>query len=105
MKVAIYSLLGLVGIGILGFVLTAYDFGMYKFWAPKQENVRREVFTNTQSYVQGKITALSNERLEYQTTTDRAQKDALRNMILTEAAQIQMELLPPELQAFIRSIE
>ena len=49
-----------VFIGIV--VLLALDFGgnyyglfSYGFFAPKTENVRRNTFENTQSYIQGKI--------------------------------------------------
>lgn len=99
------GLLALVGLGVLGFALTAYDTGMYGFWAPKRENIRREVFTNTQSYVQGKITYLTQLQLDYAQATTPAQRNAIRSVILSEANQIQPELLPADLQRFIRSIE
>jgi amino acid transporter len=39
----------------LGFLATGGDLAIYRFWAPKYANAQRQVFVNTQSYVQGKI--------------------------------------------------
>lgn len=105
MKIVAASLLGLAGVMVLGFIFTAYDTGMYKFWAPKQENIRREVFTNTQSYVQGKIAYLTQLQLDYTQAQDVNQRAAIRSMILGEANQIQPELLPENLRLFIHSLE
>ena len=35
------------------FAIQSFDFGSYKFWAPKYEDARREVFENTKSYRDG----------------------------------------------------
>lgn len=50
----------------IGFMLTGGDLFIYRFWAPKMENAKRQVFENTQSYVQGKISYLSTLRMEYE---------------------------------------
>lgn len=105
MKIAAYSLLGLALAVALGFVLTSIDYGSYRFWAPKYENARREVFVNTQSYVQGKISYLSQLRLDYETATTDTQRAALRTIILSEANQIKGEHLPPGLEAFVQSLQ
>ena len=53
----------------------------YSFFAPRQENVRRNVFENTQSYVKGKQQELEKLRLEYIREKDPIAKEAIANMI------------------------
>jgi hypothetical protein len=89
---------------ILGFVMTGYDFASFKFWAPKYENAKRQVFENTQSYVQGKTEYLGRLRFQYQ-EAEGSQKDALRTLILSEASTVDSSKLPYDLQAFIRGIQ
>ena len=87
----------------IGFLFTGADYWMYKFWAPKQANVEREVFKNTQSFVDGKTSHLSMLRLDYKTAKGE-QKAALKEMILTEAAQVDNNKLPLDLQLFIQQL-
>jgi hypothetical protein len=93
----------LVCVYALGFIATGGDLLIYKFWAPKQENAKRQVFENTQSYVQGKIEYLTKLRYQYQ-EADGQHKDSLRLMILTEASTVDNNKLPPDLSGFIASI-
>ena len=53
------------------FLIGVIDLGMFKFFAPKYENVRREVFENTKSYTHGKIQDLAKYKDEY----DKAEYD------------------------------
>jgi hypothetical protein len=90
----------------LGFLATGGDLAIYRFWAPKQENAKRAVFVETQSYVQGKISTLTLARLQYsQAEAGSAQREALRAYILSEAAQIDEDKLPADLRAFVHSLE
>jgi hypothetical protein len=93
----------LLGVYGLGFVATGGDLAIYRFWAPKQENAKRVVFENTQSYVQGKTEYLNQLRLDYE-TADGRQKEALRRTILTESSTVDNSKLPIDLQSFIRSL-
>jgi hypothetical protein len=93
----------MLGVYGLGFVATGGDLAIYRFWAPKRANAERTVFENTQSYVQGKIEFLNQLRLNYE-SADGRQKEALRRTILTEAATIDKEKLPPDLQAFVNGL-
>ncbi len=86
----------------LGFLATGGDLAIYRFWAPKQENARREVFENTQSYVQGKTEYLSKLRFQYQEAEPgSAHKASLRTLILSEASTVDTGKLPTDLQVFI----
>jgi hypothetical protein len=86
----------------IGFLATGGDLAIYKFWAPKQENARRQVFENTQSYVQGKTEYLSKLRYQYQEAESGSTHQAsLRTLILSEAATVDNDKLPEDLQTFI----
>jgi hypothetical protein len=104
-RIFFVAIIALVLIYGLGFLATGGDLAIYKFWAPKQANAQRQVFENTQSYVQGKTEYLTRLRFEYQASTDDSRKAALRTLILTEAAQVDNDKLPPDLQAFISRLK
>lgn len=105
-RVAILLLCTLAFCAILGFAGNAVGFWSYKFWAPKQENVRRQVFESTQSYVEGKVTYLNRLRMQYKEAEDGSvHKNVLRQTILTEASTIERDKLPEDLQLFISSLQ
>ncbi len=90
---------------LCSFLATGGDLAIYRFWAPKQENAKREVFENTQSYVQGKTEYLSRLRYQYQTLPEGSQKAALRTLILSEASTVDNNKLPADLQLFIQQLK
>jgi len=94
----------MAGLFAIGFIATGGDLAMYRFWAPKQENAKRVVFENTQSYVQGKQEYISRLRYQYQMSEPGAQHEALRQLILSEAANVDNSKLSPDVQSFLRSI-
>lgn len=96
------ALLGIYGIG---WIVTAGDFWMYKFWAPKQANVERQVFENTQSYVDGKITYLDQLQREYYANQDPDYRRILRDVIVREADMIDANKLPVDLRAFVEDVK
>ena len=104
MKAVGIGILALVGILALSWVFTGNDFFLYKFFAPKQEAVRRQVFENTPSYVQGKIDYISQLKFEYG-SADKAHKQAIAQMIIEQAATVDNSLLPAEQRQFIHSLE
>lgn len=78
--------------------------GRYKFFAPKFENVRREVFQNTRSYNEGKIQDLAKYRIEY-LMADQEDKVPLKITILFMFADYPKDRLPHELKLFIKDLE
>lgn len=101
---AFFTVLGIfIIVYIGGFFILGSNFFIYKFWAPKYRNVQREVFEQTQSYVQGKNTYISRLRLQYE-STEEGQREALRRMILSEAETISRENLTPGNRSFINSL-
>jgi hypothetical protein len=98
-------ILGIVVLYGVGFLVTGGDLAIYTFWAPKRANAERQVFVNTNSYVQGKTDYLSRLRYEYQSTKDERQKSALRSLIISESSNVDITKLPTDLQGFITGIK
>ena len=88
----------------LGFLATGGDLAIYRFWGPKRANAEREVFLNTNAYIQGKVSLLTQLRLNYE-QSDGAQRAMLRTTIITEAAQVDNSKLPPDLAGFIARLK
>src|ERR1017187_2836289 len=87
----------------LGFVIQGEDFILYRYFAPKQEAVRRQVFEKTKSYNQGYVQELAGLQFPY-VQADKSGKAAVADMILHGAADYPQEKLPPELYAFIQQL-
>lgn len=69
---------GLAAIALLLFFMQLLGFGLFKTFAPKYEQVRRETFEQSQAYNEGMRRDLESIRNEYLATTDPASKAALR---------------------------
>lgn len=88
----------------MAWLVEGNDFFMYKVFAPKREQVRREVFEQTKSYNQGMIQELQNMQFEYE-QTDKAHRAALRSIILHRAADYDETKLPSDLRTFIAKLK
>ena len=101
------AVLGVIGALILimglGWLAEGNSFFMYKFFAPKQEQVRREVFEQTKSYRQGMVQELQNMQFEY-VKASKDGKEAMRSIILHRAADVPPDAMPVELNAFIAGL-
>ena len=84
----------------IGFLTTGGDLAIYRFWAPKQENAKRQVFENTQSYVEGKIQNIEQECFSYR-QAEGSSKDAFAGEIRNEAITIDTNKLPSDEQACV----
>ena len=100
-KAIVFSILVVVGFIILGFGLTALDLGMFKFWAPRYENVKREVFEQTKSYNEGKTQDLAKYKLEYALAKDAESKQAIKMVVVQRFADYQADRLEPGLANFL----
>ncbi|MFA4826590.1 MAG: hypothetical protein WC593_15685 [Methanoregula sp.] len=94
----------LIAVIALVWLFQGNDFFMYKFWAPKYEEARREVFENTPSYKWGMIQELQNMQFKYEQATP-DQKDALAAIILRRANQYGEDRLPVDLRAFVTQLK
>jgi len=103
--VGIFLLLFVAGMAI-DWIATGNDFFLYKFWAPKQEAVRRQVFEQTRSFNQGMIQELQNMQFQY-VQADDAHKDALASLILHRASGYNLNDpdVPADLRSFIQKLK
>lgn len=80
MKKIFYGFLSLVLLAGVIFVVGVASLGWDKFFLPKQENIRREVFENTKSYTHGKIQDLAKYYEEYQKGSEQ-DKQIISNLV------------------------
>jgi hypothetical protein len=91
----------------LGLAFQGYDFFMFKLFAPKYEQVRRETFEQTKSYRQGMIQELENMRFEYFKTKDVEARKALASVILHRVSGFDLDQpdVPSDLRTFIYGLK
>ncbi len=89
----------------LSWFVQGNEFFLYKFFAPKQEAVRREVFENTKSYNQAAIQELQNMQFQYVQAGD-AQKATLADIILRRSADYNLDdpKVPSDLRSFVEGL-
>ena len=97
----------LFAIFALMFIIQGQDFFMYKFWAPKYENARRQVFENTKSYTQGMVQELQGMQIQY-INADTNHQAAIAQMIIHDTADFPMDILQqrnPDLYQFVQGLK
>lgn len=94
-----------IGMATLTYAFGWFGVGYTKTVGKAQENANREVFEQTQSYVEGKRQELTKLRLEYEEDTLKTDKEALRRMILSDFANFDESKLPPDLDNFLQSLK
>jgi len=87
LKIAGMSIGGLVALITIVFVIGLAGLGYRMFFAPRQANIDRKVFEQTQSYTHGKIQDLSKYYNEYQKADDLIAKEAIKQLIIQQFAQ------------------
>ncbi len=80
----------------LSWVFRANDWAMYKFWAPKEEQVRRETYEQSKSYRQGNIQRLGTLCTQVSQSQD---KTLLNGVIRHEFAEWDASDVPSHLQS------
>lgn len=108
MKTVLAALGGIIAFTLL-LVGLSFAFGwsdvLYtKTVGKAQENARRQVFEQTQSYVEGKAQELTKYRLEYQTEKDPVAKEAIRQTIIQSFSNVDASKMPFELQSFLSQV-
>ena len=95
-KIIGLSFLAFVVLVALMFVTGAINLGYKKVFKPANENVERQVFENTQSYVHGKIQDLAKYKREYDATNDLTERKAIQNIINQQFAQFDSKKIQDE---------
>jgi hypothetical protein len=103
MKYVALGIVALVALLGLTWVFQGNDFLLYRFFAPKEEAVRRNTFEQSKAYNQGMIQELQNMQFQY-VQADKEHKAALASIILHRAADYDENRLPPDLASFIDSL-
>lgn len=76
-----------------------------KFFAPKEEAVRREVFEQSKAFNQGAIQELSTMYREYHAPgTSESQRKAIKSVVLHQTADFNIENFPPYLYGWISQL-
>lgn len=70
----------IAGLLALVFLLELFGLGMFGFFEPKKENIRREVFENTKSFTHGKTQQLAKYFEEHH-KADSDSKEAIRQLV------------------------
>jgi hypothetical protein len=88
-------------------IATGNDFFIYKYFAPKQAAVQRQVFENTPSFNKGQIQELENMQFEYTQQKDPQAKAALASIILHRASGYNLNDpdVSQDLRDFIQSLK
>ena len=80
------------------------DFFMYKVFAPKYEQVRRETFEGSKAYKTGMIQELQNMQIAY-LKADENHKQALATIIIQRVSEFDETQLPTNLHEFIDGLK
>ncbi len=83
--------------------LTFYQLGFFKFFAPKFQNIKRDVFKETRSYNEGKIQGLARYRLQYVQGSSE-EKAIIKSTIIHMFADYQEDDMPYQLKLFLTEI-
>ena len=95
---------GVLVILLLIWGIQGNSFFIYKFFAPKYEQIRRETFEESKAYNQGMVQELQNMQFEY-IKADKEHKAALASVILHRAADYPTEKMPYDLKNFITQLK
>lgn len=85
-------------------VIQGEDFFLYRFFAPKYEQVRRQTFEQSKAYNQGMIQELQNMQFQYEQASPE-HKTALASIILHRAADYPSDAMPQDLSRFVQSLK
>lgn len=92
-------------LGALALMWLAYgnQFFLYKFFAPKVEEVRRETFEQSKAFKDGANQNLWALRLEYEKASPEL-KPSVAHLIRAQAAGVSRDSLDPELRRFLEEL-
>ncbi len=107
MKKVVGAVIGvLVAILALTWIVQGNDFFMYKYFGPKYEQQRREIFEQSRAFNQGMVQELQNMQFEYVKAAAQ-QRDALASIILHRASGYNLNdpIVPADLRGFIDQLK
>lgn len=101
------------GVGVLVVILglswlvQGNEFFLYRYFAPKTEAVRREVFETSRAFNEGMVRDFENLRVQYVQTADPDAKEVLATTILRRSAGYDLDdpIVPADLRSFISRLK
>lgn len=104
MKPVLITIGVIVGLFVLVFAANEFEIFGTRFWGVRKENARREVFEQTQSYVEGKRQELVKLHHEW-VTADSADKKVIEAVVRQSFANFDETKLQdfPELYSFLKT--
>jgi hypothetical protein len=98
------TLLSIVGFLGLMWLVQGNHFFLYKAFAPRYEQVRRETFEESKAYRQGMVQEIQAMRFQY-LQADENHRQALASVILHRVADFDEQAMPHDLRAFIYDLK
>ena len=90
-----------VAVLIVPIFIGLYSMGMFKFFAPMEKNIQREVFENTKSYLHAAQQDLGKYYHEYQNADEKGKK-TIESVIRIRFAELDAsKLQSPQIRAFL----
>lgn len=105
MRTTLIVIGSIIGLFLLIFLANEFSIFDTKFWGVRQQNARREVFENTQSYVEGKRQELIKLHHEWNKANadDKIAIEATIRMNFANFDESKIE--QPELYSFLKTIK
>ena len=86
-KAIFIGFISLIGILVLAFGLEYFNLVSYRFFGIRYEDNRRNIYENSQSYVEGKKMDINKQMLEFKTSRDEISRKAIKNMVAHQFAE------------------
>ena len=84
----------------LAWIVQGNDFALYRYFGPRLEDTRREIFEHSKAYRQGMTQELEAMQFQYEQASP-SQRDALASIILHRAADVDPGAMPESLASFV----
>ncbi len=86
----------------LSWIFTGNDFFLYKYFAPKQAAVERQVFLNTPSYINGMNQQIQDEMFKYYENTNN--QEIISSLVLQQTAQFPLDQMTSDNRIFVQKL-
>lgn len=105
MKYVLMGIAAVIAICGLTWIFQGNDFLLYRYFAPKEEAVRRTTFEQSKAYNEGVAQELRQAKLDFARAKTREEKQAIASYALHEAGGYDRTKLPPDLADFMVTLE
>lgn len=100
MKTTILTILALLLVGSLVY----FGPDIKQYFGTRYASADREIFENSKPFIHGSVENLNRLRLEYQTAENQNHKDAIRLMVVSQTANLDLNQIPNDLKLWVKSL-